>query len=41
LRDEEAVARTRKGVDAVFHFDAAVGVGQSMYEIVNYTSANS
>jgi dTDP-L-rhamnose 4-epimerase len=27
-------------VDAVFHLAASVGVGQSMYEISSYTSAN-
>ncbi len=30
-----------KGVDAVFHFAAAVGVGQSMYEIEQYVKVNS
>ena len=25
------------GIDAVYHFAAAVGVGQSMYEIEHYT----
>ncbi|MFL6569555.1 MAG: NAD-dependent epimerase/dehydratase family protein [Chthoniobacterales bacterium] len=40
VRDASAVARALKGVDAVFHFAAMVGVGQSMYEIANYTSAN-
>ena len=29
------------GVDAVYHFAAAVGVGQSMYEIAHYTSVNN
>jgi dTDP-L-rhamnose 4-epimerase len=29
------------GVDAVLHLAAAVGVGQSMYEVANYTSVNS
>jgi dTDP-L-rhamnose 4-epimerase len=29
------------GIDAVFHFAAAVGVGQSMYEIARYTSINN
>lgn len=29
------------GVDAVFHFAAAVGVGQSMYEIGHYVKVNS
>jgi dTDP-L-rhamnose 4-epimerase len=40
VRDADAIARAAKDVDAVFHFAAAVGVGQSMYEIANYTSAN-
>src|SRR5438105_9948266 len=40
IRDPGAVARALKGADAVFHFAAAVGVGQSMYEIANYTSVN-
>jgi len=30
-----------KGVDAVYHFAAAVGVGQSMYEIAQYTDINN
>jgi len=30
-----------QGVDAVFHFASAVGVGQSMYEIAQYTRVNS
>lgn len=29
------------GIDAVFHLAAAVGVGQSMYEIEHYVKANS
>lgn len=40
IRDANAVARALKGVDAVYHFAAMVGVGQSMYEIANYTDAN-
>src|SRR3954471_9361327 len=31
VRDPVAVRRAIDGVDAVFHFAAAVGVGQSMY----------
>ena len=35
-------ARARcEGVDAVFHLAAAVGVGQSMYEIADYTRVNN
>jgi dTDP-L-rhamnose 4-epimerase len=41
VRDVSAVERALKGVDAVYHFAAAVGVGQSMYEISEYTSVNS
>ena len=41
VRDTEAVARALEGVDAVLHFAARVGVGQSMYEIVDYTAANT
>src|SRR4051812_28842414 len=40
VRDPAAVAQAIDGVDAVFHLAATVGVGQSMYEIVNYTSIN-
>ena len=41
VRDPEAVKRALEGVDAVVHLAARVGVGQSMYEIANYTSENS
>ena len=41
VRDRRAVDRALKNVDAVFHFAAAVGVGQSMYEIAHYTSTNN
>jgi dTDP-L-rhamnose 4-epimerase len=41
IRDHAAVGRALDGVDAVYHFAAAVGVGQSMYEIERYTSVNS
>ncbi|HEY0179087.1 MAG TPA: NAD-dependent epimerase/dehydratase family protein [Dokdonella sp.] len=41
VRDRAAVARALRGVDAVFHFAAAVGVGQSMYEIERYTDVNN
>ncbi len=30
-----------KGMDAVFHFASAVGVGQSMYEVAHYVKVNS
>jgi dTDP-L-rhamnose 4-epimerase len=41
LRDPEATVRALRGIDAVFHFAAAVGVGQSMYEVEKYTSHNN
>jgi dTDP-L-rhamnose 4-epimerase len=41
VRDPQAVREALDGVDAVFHFAAAVGVGQSMYEIAQYTSINN
>ena len=41
LRDDATVRRALRGIDAVYHFAAAVGVGQSMYEIQAYTSINS
>jgi dTDP-L-rhamnose 4-epimerase len=41
VRDREAVDGALKGVDAVVHFAARVGVGQSMYEIAEYASVNT
>lgn len=41
VRDRDAVRRALEGVDAVYHFAAAVGVGQSMYEIAHYTDVNN
>jgi len=40
VRDREAVAAALDGVEAVFHQAAAVGVGQSMYEVAAYCDAN-
>jgi dTDP-L-rhamnose 4-epimerase len=40
VRDAQAVRRALDGVDAVFHFAAMVGVGQSMYEVTQYTAVN-
>lgn len=40
VRDPDIVARALKGVDAVIHLAAEVGVGQSMYEIDRYVSVN-
>jgi dTDP-L-rhamnose 4-epimerase len=41
VRDPETVRRALAGIDAVFHFAAMVGVGQSMYEIERYTGVNN
>ena len=41
MRDEDLVAKALRGIDIVFHLAAAVGVGQSMYEISNYMGANT
>lgn len=39
--DPETVRRALKGIDAVYHLAAMVGVGQSMYEIAQYTQVNN
>ncbi len=40
VRDQDCVRRALDGTDAVVHLAARVGVGQSMYEIADYTSVN-
>src|SRR5690349_17406117 len=40
LRSREIARRAVQGVDGIFHLAAEVGVGQSMYEIERYVSAN-
>ncbi len=40
VRDRETVRRALAGVDAVVHLAAAVGVGQSLYEVDRYVSVN-
>ena len=39
--DRDALARALKGIDAVVHDAAMVGVGQSQYQIFRYTSVNT
>lgn len=41
VRDASAVKRALKGIDSVCHMVAMVGVGQSMYQIADYTSINN
>jgi dTDP-L-rhamnose 4-epimerase len=41
VRDRAAVQRALQGVDAVFHLAARVGVGQSMYQVEEYTAVNN
>jgi len=41
VRNPELVDEALSGVDAVYHFAALVGVGQSMYQIAEYTSVNN
>jgi dTDP-L-rhamnose 4-epimerase len=41
VRNPDDVRRALEGVDAVYHYAASVGVGQSMYEIAGYTEVNN
>jgi dTDP-L-rhamnose 4-epimerase len=41
VRHDRVVRKALCNIDAVFHLAAAVGVGQSMYEIAHYTSVNN
>lgn len=41
MRDLESVRRAIDGIDVIYHLAAAVGVGQSMYEIARYMETNS
>jgi dTDP-L-rhamnose 4-epimerase len=41
VRDRGALAGALRGIDVVYHLAAAVGVGQSMYQIQYYTEVNT
>jgi dTDP-L-rhamnose 4-epimerase len=41
IRDPDAVRRVLDGIEVVFHLAAAVGVGQSMYQISHYMGTNT
>lgn len=41
VRDRAALMHAIRDVDVIFHFAAAVGVGQSMYEIARYMDVNT
>ena len=41
IRNSGEVERALDGIDAVIHLVALVGVGQSMYQIADYTSVNN
>lgn len=41
VRDPATVRKALDGIDAVYHFAAAVGVGQSMYQIEKYVDTNT
>jgi dTDP-L-rhamnose 4-epimerase len=41
VRDPRALGQALRGVEVVYHLAAAVGVGQSMYRIADYTETNT
>lgn len=41
MRDADAVRQSLRDIDVVYHLAAAVGVGQSMYQIADYTAVNT
>src|SRR5262245_1363485 len=40
IEDRGVVARALNGIDSVIHLASAVGVGQSMYQVVDYCTTN-
>jgi dTDP-L-rhamnose 4-epimerase len=40
VRNPDDISRALDGVDAVYHFAALVGVGQSMYQVSDYVGVN-
>ncbi len=41
VRDLARLSQAVRGMDVIFHLAAAVGVGQSMYQIAEYTAVNN
>lgn len=41
IRNRDDLQKALQGIDAVYHLAAAVGVGQSMYDIFHYVDSNS
>ena len=41
VRNRDEVEKAVRGVEVIFHLAAAVGVGQSMYRIADYTATNN
>jgi len=41
VRDKEILRKVIEGVEIIFHEAAAVGVGQSMYQIEKYVEVNT
>ncbi len=41
MRNKSQVEKAIQGMDVIFHLAAAVGVGQSMYQISEYTATNN
>ena len=39
--DRDDLRRALQGIDVVYHFAAKVGVGQSMYQVADYTTVNN